>query len=163
PPQRGRGVFTCFRCKQPGHRAADCPIPPLTVARPTQRSPNRGMLSSNLKQSQESSRDQDEEAVDDPMIDSACTWCLITQAVVDRLGLRLLQLRKPIRFEQVDGSILGGTPATHRTEMVRMDMGHHWEKISFVVVNHMTEAVILGLSWLDKWCPTIREGRFPEN
>ncbi|KAG8147118.1 hypothetical protein E2320_022583, partial [Naja naja] len=82
------------------------------------------------------------------LIDSGCTRCLITQAVVHK-------------FEQVDGSILVGTPATHRTEMVRMDMGHHWEKISFVVVNHMTEAVIWGLSWLDKWCPTIHwEGGF---
>lgn len=34
-------------------------------------------------------------------------------------------------------------------------MGRHWEKIHFVVAPKMTEVVILGLSWLDKWAPTI--------
>lgn len=39
---------------------------------------------------------------------------------------------------------------THLTEPVKLKMGQHWEMIRFVVVPKMTEAVILGLAWLDK-------------
>lgn len=34
-------------------------------------------------------------------------------------------------------------------------MGAHWEVLQFMVVPSMTEAVILGLVWLDKWGPMI--------
>lgn len=34
-------------------------------------------------------------------------------------------------------------------------MGKYWEIIRFVVVPKMTELVILGLAWLDKWHPLI--------
>lgn len=34
-------------------------------------------------------------------------------------------------------------------------MGTHWEILQFVVILSMTEAVIWGLAWLDKWGPTI--------
>ncbi|KAG8135010.1 hypothetical protein E2320_008072 [Naja naja] len=90
------------------------------------------------------------------LIASGCTRCSVTQAVLDKLGLWVIRLIKPLKFEQVDGSILGGLPATHRTEPVNMVMGERWEWISLVVVSHMTEALILGLAWLDKREPTIR-------
>lgn len=64
-------------------------------------------------------------------------------------------LTGPIRFEQVDGSLLGGTPATLITEPLQLEMGWHWELIHFMLVPKMTKAVILGLAWLDKWDPTI--------
>lgn len=60
-----------------------------------------------------------------------------------------------MRFEQVDGSLLGGVPAMYITEPVWMELGEHWEVIRFVVVPSMTEVVILGLAWLDKWGLTI--------
>lgn len=41
------------------------------------------------------------------------------------------------------------------TEPVQLEMGHHWEIIWFIVAPKMMEAVILSLSWLDKWHPTI--------
>lgn len=41
------------------------------------------------------------------------------------------------------------------TEAVRLEIGYHWELILFVVAPKMTEAVILGLAWLNKWRPTI--------
>uniref|UniRef100_A0A2H6N3G1 Uncharacterized protein n=1 Tax=Micrurus carvalhoi TaxID=3147026 RepID=A0A2H6N3G1_9SAUR len=59
------------------------------------------------------------------LIDSGCTRCLVTKAVVDKIGLNLIKLKVPIKFEQVDGSILGGIPATHRTEYIKMVMGEH--------------------------------------
>lgn len=89
------------------------------------------------------------------LIDSGCTQCLIRQSVVDNLAIWVRTLQTPIRFEQMDGSILGGVPATHVTELVRLEIGEHWEYIRFVVVDTMIEPLILGLTWLDKWQPTI--------
>lgn len=43
------------------------------------------------------------------LIDSGCTRCLIRCSIVEVLGVRIVKLRKPITFEQMDGSILGGS------------------------------------------------------
>lgn len=75
--------------------------------------------------------------------------------VVAELGIRVRQLAIPVRIEQVDGSLLEGAPATLVTEPVRLEMGAHWEVLQFIMVPSMTEAVILGLAWLDKWGHTI--------
>lgn len=91
----------------------------------------------------------------DALIDTGCTQCLISEVVVKKVGIRVRPLRKPVWFKQVDGSLLGGVPATFITEPVQMELGEHWEVIRFVVVPSMMEAVILGLAWLDKWGPTI--------
>lgn len=54
----------------------------------------------------------------------------------------------------------GGTPASLLTEPIRLEMGYHWELIHLIVVPKITDAMILGLAWLDKWTPTIWwEGR----
>lgn len=89
------------------------------------------------------------------LLDTGCTQCLISEVVARNAGIRVRPLRKPVWFEQVDGSLLGGAPATCITEPVWMELGDHWEIIRFVVVTSMTEAVILGLAWLDKWGPPI--------
>lgn len=36
------------------------------------------------------------------LIDSGCTRCLISQVTVQKLGLQVRKLRKPMKFEQVD-------------------------------------------------------------
>lgn len=46
------------------------------------------------------------------LIDTGCTHCLLQRSIVDNMGLHVVQLRKPIVFEQMDGSTLGGQPAT---------------------------------------------------
>ncbi|XP_060539018.1 uncharacterized protein LOC132709560 [Pantherophis guttatus] len=89
------------------------------------------------------------------LIDSGSTRCLINLPTVLKLGIRAKQLKQPIRFEQVDGSLVGGTYATHLTEPVRLELADHWETIRFIIAPKMTEPVILGLSWLDKWGPII--------
>lgn len=60
-----------------------------------------------------------------------------------------------MRFEQLNGSLIESSPSTHLTEPVQLEKGQHWDIIQFVIVPKMTEAVILGLSWLDKWIPII--------
>ncbi|XP_039213407.1 uncharacterized protein LOC120314410 [Crotalus tigris] len=89
------------------------------------------------------------------LIDTGCTRCLISRELALEHGIHLHRLAQPVRFEQVDGSLLGGAPATHITEAIRLELGAHWETIQFVVAPAMSEAVILGLAWLDKWEPTI--------
>ncbi|XP_039191766.1 UDP-GlcNAc:betaGal beta-1,3-N-acetylglucosaminyltransferase-like protein 1 isoform X1 [Crotalus tigris] len=84
------------------------------------------------------------------LLDTGCTRCLINRGVAQQMGIRVTRLKSPIRFEQVDGSLLGGAPTTLVTEPVRMDVGGHWEVIRFIVVPSMTEPLILGLAWLDK-------------
>lgn len=88
------------------------------------------------------------------LIDSGCTRCLICRAVIEELGVCMVKLKKPIKFKQMDSSTLGGAPATHITEPVRLEIGEHQEDIRFIVVDKMIEPIILGLAWLDKWEPT---------
>lgn len=71
----------------------------------------------------------------DTLIDSDCTRCLMSLATTAGLGFRVRKLSRPIRFEQVDGSLLGGAPATHVTERVKLEFRQHWELIHFVVVS----------------------------
>lgn len=52
-----------------------------------------------------------------------------------------------MRFEQVDGSLIGGSPVTHQ---MQLKIGQHQETICFIIKLKMTVAVILGLSWWQK-------------
>lgn len=89
------------------------------------------------------------------LVDSGYTRCLMSTAMAGRLGVCLKRLSNPIHFEQMDGSLLGGRPATHITEQVTLEIGLHQERICFVVVPRIMEDMVLGLVWLDKWAPTI--------
>lgn len=48
-----------------------------------------------------------------------------------------------MKFKQMDGSLIGSTPATHLTEPVQLEIGQHRETIWFVVAPKIMEAVIL--------------------
>lgn len=80
------------------------------------------------------------------VIDIGCTQCLISSLIIEQLGIRAHLLNHPICFEKVNGSLIGGTPATRVTELTHLI--HSSPK--------MTESVILGFAWLDKWAPIIR-------
>lgn len=49
------------------------------------------------------------------LIDSGCTRCLISQVVAAELGIQVREMPKPMKFKQVDGSLLP-PPATHIME-----------------------------------------------
>lgn len=89
------------------------------------------------------------------LIDTGYTRCLISQAVVAALGIQVREMAIPIRFEQVDASLLGGAPANHLTKPVWLEMGEHREVLRFIIASKVMESVILSLSWLDKWGPMI--------
>lgn len=44
------------------------------------------------------------------LIGSGCTRCLVNQQTVQKLGLRVRKLGHPMKFEQVDASIVGACP-----------------------------------------------------
>lgn len=53
---------------------------------------------------------------------------------MDDLDLHNVQLKTPIRFEQMDGSLLGGTPTRYVTELVCLEIREHRDQIRFIVV-----------------------------
>lgn len=61
--------------------------------------------------------------------------------MVDKLGIKTKLLRAPIRFKQVDGSMIGGRSASEVTKELKLEMGRHWELIHFIVVPKMTESL----------------------
>lgn len=63
------------------------------------------------------------------LVDTGCTHCLISAGVSKSLGVELRWLSHPIRFKQMDRSLLGGQPATHVTTEVVLEMGAHGETL----------------------------------
>lgn len=61
------------------------------------------------------------------LINSGCTRCLISQPTVRNLGLRVRKLKQPMKFEHVDGTLVGGLAASHLTEPVQLKLGDHQE------------------------------------
>lgn len=71
------------------------------------------------------------------LIDLGRTRCLISQAAVHRLGLHARKLKNPVKFEQVDGTLIGGKAASHLMEPVELVLGDHQETIRFMVTPKM--------------------------
>lgn len=57
------------------------------------------------------------------LVDSDCPCCLMNVATADSIGVGVRRLAHPIRFEQMDGSLLGGQLATHVTELLTLQIG----------------------------------------
>lgn len=88
------------------------------------------------------------------LLDSGCTRCLLSPQVVEKLGMRLRKLQRPMASSQLDRLITGGVPATCLTEPVELKAGSHTETIRFIAAPGMKEAIVLGLAWLKKWNPS---------
>lgn len=56
------------------------------------------------------------------------------------------KLKKPVKFKQVDGMLIGGKAASHLTKPVQLQFGNQQETICFMVASKMAEDVILGLT-----------------
>lgn len=98
------------------------------------------------------------------LIDSGCSCYLISQAVVQRLGLHVRKLKKPVKFEQVDGMLIGGKAASHLMKPLQLGLRNHQKTICFMVAPKMAEDMFLGLAWLMKWgVPDLLEENFKVN
>lgn len=69
-------------------------------------------------------------------------------------GIEGERLRQPMKFKEIDGSIVGDLPTCYLTEPVHLSLGNQEETIRFVVAPKMAEVMILGLCWLTKWSPS---------
>lgn len=65
----------------------------------------------------------------DILIDSGYTRCLINLPTVLKLGIHTKLLPIAMKFEQVDVSLIGDSPAKHLTELLCLEMGQHREII----------------------------------
>lgn len=84
-----------------------------------------------------------------------CTHCLISQATVWSLGLHVRKLMKSMKFDQIDGTLMGGRGASHLMEPVQLKFRDYQETVRFMITLKMAEEIILGLTWLPKWVPWI--------
>lgn len=72
------------------------------------------------------------------LLDSGCTWCLISFQTVEKLGLRLRKLRQPLGFSQINESFTGGAPPTFLTKPVSLRPGTHVETSRFILAPGIT-------------------------
>ncbi|ETE60848.1 Retrotransposon-like protein 1, partial [Ophiophagus hannah] len=89
------------------------------------------------------------------LVDTSCICCFMSLDTATRIGVNTHRLSCPMRFNQMDGSLLGGLIATHVTEHALLEIGPHKELLFFIIVPMVQEKIVLGLNWLDKWGPTI--------
>lgn len=59
------------------------------------------------------------------LLDLGGTRCLVSPKVVKKLGPCLRELKVPVAFCKLDGTVEGGAPTTFVTEPVVMRMGTH--------------------------------------
>lgn len=92
-----------------------------------------------------------------------CTRCVVSPVVVvKKLGISLRQLRVPIAFCQLDGTMAGeGGGLQHFVmELVELQIGNHWETLSFIVAPGMERPLLLGLVWFQKWNSSVNWRNF---
>ncbi|KAG8124643.1 hypothetical protein E2320_019976 [Naja naja] len=70
--------------------------------------------------------------------------------LVEKLRIRLKQLKVPVVFCQLDGSVAGGIPAIFITEAVELQIGAHTKTLSFKVAPGLERLLVLGLVWVLK-------------
>ncbi|ETE70037.1 hypothetical protein L345_04156, partial [Ophiophagus hannah] len=77
------------------------------------------------------------------LMDTGCTHCLISVDMANRLGVKTQKLPQPMKFEQMDGFLLGGRRAIHVMERLTLEIGPHWEVLQFIVVPRIRDDMVL--------------------
>lgn len=85
------------------------------------------------------------------LLDLCYIRCMVNPEVMEKLGLRLQQLRVPTAFCQLDGTVARGALAHFITDPVEMWMENHWETLSFIMSLGLERPLLLGLACLQKW------------
>lgn len=67
--------------------------------------------------------------------------------MIERLGVGLRKLKRPMAFSQLDALITGRVPATCLIKLVKIKVGARLETVRFIVALGVTEPMILGLAW----------------
>uniref|UniRef100_A0A3B3QH18 ribonuclease H n=1 Tax=Paramormyrops kingsleyae TaxID=1676925 RepID=A0A3B3QH18_9TELE len=157
PMQLGRASLTtaerdrryreglCAYCASPKHYRAICPLPhrvPYPFS-PLMR-PFQVHLQFGHKRVKTSA-----------FIDSGAAGNFIDQTYAKQLGVELEALPQPVPITAVDGRPLTTSPITHQTQFISLSIGHHQERIQFLVTSILSPPIILGHPWLLQHDPLI--------
>lgn len=74
-------------------------------------------------------------------------FCLVSPSILEKLGMQLRELKVPVAFYYLDGSLA--------RELVEMKIGAHKETISFIIAPDMDRPIVLVLAWSLNWNPSI--------
>ena len=88
------------------------------------------------------------------MIDSGATSCFIDNAFCENMGFNLVQKRKPITVEVIDGREISSGAITHEARL-RLKYADQTEEAVFDVTKLGHNNLVLGLPWLERTNPLI--------
>ena len=88
------------------------------------------------------------------MIDSGATSCFIDNAFCGNMGFELIQKRKPITVEVIDGREISSGAITHEARL-RLRYADQTEEATFDVTKLGHNNLVLGLPWLERTNPQI--------
>jgi hypothetical protein len=83
------------------------------------------------------------------LLDSSISACFMDKDVIIRHKLSLVTKKQPILVDVIDGRPLVLGDVTHETTLLDV-IGHH-NIIALNIIKSLSNLVVLGLSWLDKY------------
>jgi len=89
------------------------------------------------------------------LLDSGASACFLDENFANRHKIRLVRKSKPIHVEVIDGRPLLSSSVTHKTEPIEVAFKDHSSRIIFNIIKTPSNTVILGLSWLEQYNPSI--------
>jgi hypothetical protein len=89
------------------------------------------------------------------LLDSRTYTCFMDKGFVNRHKLPLVTKKHPILVEVIDGRPLVLGDVTHETTLLDIVIEGHHSIIAFNIIKPLSNPVVLGLSWFDKYNPAI--------
>ncbi|XP_031278330.1 uncharacterized protein LOC116136801 [Pistacia vera] len=146
------GTNVCFRCRQPGHIARDCPIGSTTsvptVGNTIARVYNVAQMQADARASAVTGQLLFHDTLLYALIDSGATHSFISYGMIKRLGLMPIRVEQTIRIELPDGEgvvtneVLIGELVTIKGRDMMVDL---------IVFNTPDFYVILGMDFLSRY------------
>ena len=89
------------------------------------------------------------------LLDTGTFPCFISKDFSNRHNLPLVTKKHPIPIEVIDGRPLVSGDVIHETIPLDIILEGHHSIIAFNVIKSSSNPIVLGLSWLNKYNPTI--------
>ena len=89
------------------------------------------------------------------LLDSGASACFLDEEFVKSHKFPLVQKSQPVHVEVIDGRLLSSGSVTHETMPLEVTFEGHSSQIIFNVIRTPSNPVILGLSWLEKYNPSV--------
>lgn len=89
------------------------------------------------------------------LLDSGASACFLDEEFVRHHKIRLIPKPTPVHVEVIDGRPLSSGSVTHESEPMEVAFNGHSSYVVFNIIRTPSNPVILGLSWLEKFNPSI--------